>query len=151
MDTHKKRVNVVTIKMVKERSETYDVRKVKEPKDIYTLIKRFLDDADREKLYVICFDTKNQPTNISLISIGSLNSSIVHPREVFKVAILSNAASIALAHNHPSGDISPSREDILITERIKRAGEMIGINLLDHIIIGDEKFLSLKDKCLGGL
>lgn len=151
MDTHKKRVNVVTIKMVKERSETYDVRKVKDPKDIYTLIKRFLDDADREKLYVICFDTKNQPTNISLISIGSLNSSIVHPREVFKVAILSNAASIALAHNHPSGDISPSREDILITERIKRAGEMIGINLLDHIIIGDEKFSSLKDKCLGGL
>lgn len=151
MNTHKKRVNVVTVKMVKESSEMYDVRCVGSPNDIYTLIKGFLNDADREKLYVICMDTKNQPTNISLISIGSLNSSIVHPREVFKVAVLSNSATIILCHNHPSGDTTPSKEDILITERIRHAGEILGIKLMDHIIVGDEKFISLKEKCLGGL
>lgn len=76
-----------------------------------------------------------------------MNSSIVHPREVFKLAILGNSASIILFHNHPSGDTTPSKEDINITERIKEAGKIIGIELIDHIILGDEnKYTSLKEK-----
>lgn len=97
-------------------------------------------------LIVCCLNTKNEPTSISTVSVGSLNSSIVHPREVFKTAVMSNAASIIIAHNHPSGDITPSKEDKDITLRLKEAGDIIGIKLLDHIIIGDRNYLSLKEK-----
>ena len=80
-------------------------------------------------------NTKNEPTNITVVSVGSLNKAIVHPREVFKTAILSNAASIMAFHNHPSGDPNPSKEDINITLRLKECGKIMGIELLDHIII----------------
>lgn len=142
-----KRVDIVSIKMVKEKSIKYEKRKITSPSDAEILCRNFLDDSDREKLIAISLDTKNQPTNINVVSIGSLNSSIVHPREVFKLAILSNANSIIISHNHPSGDPTPSREDINITKRLKECGELIGINLIDHIIIGDEgSFTSLKEK-----
>ena len=142
-----KRVDIVSIKMVKEKSIKYEKRKITSPSDAEILCRNFLEDSDREKLIAISLDTKNQPTNINVVSIGSLNSSIVHPREVFKLAILSNANSIIISHNHPSGDPTPSREDINITKRLKECGELIGINLIDHIIIGDEgSFTSLKEK-----
>lgn len=142
-----KRVDIVSIKMVKEKSIKYENRKITSPSDAEVLCRSFLEDSDREQLIAISLDTKNQPTNINVVSIGSLNSSIVHPREVFKLAILSNANSIIIAHNHPSGDATPSREDINITKRLKECGELIGINLIDHIIIGDEgSFTSLKEK-----
>ena len=83
---------------------------------------------------------------IQEITRGSLSASIVHPREVYKAAILHNAASIILAHNHPSGSPSPSREDIAVTERILKAGKILDIPLLDHVIIGDPRFVSLKEK-----
>ncbi len=146
-NTHAKRINIVSIKMVREGSMLYDIRKISSPKDAATLGKHFLQYADREKVIACCLDTKNQPISMSVISMGSLNSSLVHPREVFKVAILSNAASIILYHNHPSGDVSPSSEDIKITNRIKEAGKIMGIELLDHIIIGtDNNYCSLKEK-----
>lgn len=142
-----KRVDIVSIKMVKEKSIKYENRKITSPSDAEVLCRSFLGDSDREQLIAISLDTKNQPTNINVVSIGSLNSSIVHPREVFKLAILINANSIIIAHNHPSGDATPSREDINITKRLKECGELIGINLIDHIIIGDEgSFTSLKEK-----
>lgn len=141
-----KRINIVSIKMVRESSILYDVRKIGSPSDAAELGRRFLDEADGEELIVCCLDTKNQPISMSVVSIGSLNSSIVHPREVFKVAILSNAASIILFHNHPSGIADPSKEDISITTRLKEAGKLIGIELIDHIIIGSEgKYCSLKE------
>lgn len=144
-----KRVDIVSIKMVKEKSISYENRKISSPDDAQYLCRRFLDELDREQLIVVSLDTKNQPTSINVASIGSLNSSIVHPREVFKVAILSNANSIIIAHNHPSGDPTPSKEDISITQRLKEAGKLIGIDLIDHIIIGEEKrFISLKEKGL---
>lgn len=144
-----KRVNIVSIKMVREGSILYDVRKISSPSDAAKIGRKFLEDSDREQLIVCCVDTKNQPLSISVVSIGSLNSSIVHPREVFKVAILSNAASILIFHNHPSGDTSPSTEDINITKRLKEAGNLIGIDLVDHIIIGSEgTYCSLKEKGL---
>ena len=83
-----------------------------------------------------------------MVSIGSLSSSIVHPREVFQTAVSESAASVALAHNHPSGDVSPSQDDIELTRRLVQAGEIMGIDVLDHLIISDDDFLSLKERGL---
>lgn len=142
-----KRVDIVSLKMIKESSILYGDRKISTPKDAIEIVKVILEDCDREKLVVCCLNTKNEPTSISTVSIGTLNSSIVHPREVFKTAIMSNSASIILFHNHPSGNTQPSKEDISITERIKEAGKIIGIEMIDHIIIGDnEKYTSLKEE-----
>jgi DNA repair proteins len=141
-----KRINVVSIKMVKESSILYDIRKIQAQKDAVELGKRFIEESDREQLLVCCLDTKNQPTTINVVSVGNLNNSLVHPREVFKPAILSNSASIILFHNHPSGDPTPSKEDTNITERLKECGNILGIKLIDHIIIGDNSYYSLKEK-----
>lgn len=140
-----KRVSIVSCKLVKEASLLYAQRKISQPEDADSLVRGFLEDADREKMILVCLDRKGQPTVIQIISIGTLHSSLVHPREVFKTAILANSASIILAHNHPSSDPTPSCEDIEVTKRIKEAGEIIGIELLDHLIIGtDGNFISLK-------
>ena len=103
-----KRINIVSIKMVKESSFLYQTRTISSPKDAYEMIKDQLQDLDREQFIIACLNTKNEPTNITVVSVGSLNKAIVHPREVFKTAILSNAASIMAFHNHPSGDTTPS-------------------------------------------
>ncbi|MBB5324568.1 DNA repair protein RadC [Anoxybacillus tepidamans] len=104
---------------------------------------RFL---SQEHFVAIYLNTKNQVIHRKTVFIGSLNASIVHPREVFKEAIKRSAASIICAHNHPSGDPTPSREDIEVTRRLAECGRIIGIELLDHLIIGDQKFISLKEK-----
>jgi len=96
----------------------------------------FLNQETKEYFFTMHLDGKNRIVCIDQVSVGSLNQSIVHPREVFKTALLSNAAAIILLHNHPSGDPAPSREDREITRRLKEVGEMIGIRVLDHIIIG---------------
>ena len=141
-----KRVDIVSLKVVKESSVLYETRKIRNPYDAYTLVKNLLEDNDREKFIVACLDTKNQPVNIQVVSIGSLNSAIVHPREVFKIAVLSNASSIICFHNHPSGNINPSGEDENITRRLKECGEILGIGLVDHIIVGDNnEYFSFKE------
>ncbi|WP_257346639.1 RadC family protein [Pseudalkalibacillus decolorationis] len=104
---------------------------------------RFL---SQEHFVCIYLNTKNQVLHKKTVFIGSLNASIVHPREVFKEAMRRSAASIICFHNHPSGDPNPSREDIDVTQRLTECGKIIGIDLLDHIIIGDQKFVSLKEK-----
>ena len=141
-----KRINIVSIKMVKESSFLYQTRTISSPKDAYEMIKDQLQDLDREQFIIACLNTKNEPTNISVVSVGTLNKAIVHPREVFKTAILSNAASIMAFHNHPSGETTPSQQDIQLTNRLVGAGELLGIKLLDHLIIGDGAFTSLKEK-----
>ena len=145
---HAKRVDIVSIKMVREGSTKYENRKIETPFDAYVLLKRFLEDSDREKLLVVCLDTKNQPINICTVSVGTLNSSLVHPREIFKTAILSNSNQIMLAHNHPSGISAPSNEDKAMTNRIKDAGVILGIELIDHIIIGSNEYFSFKENKL---
>ena len=90
---------------------------------------------DREYFVCLMLDGKNRISAIHTVSQGSLNQSIVHPRETFKAAILANAASIILAHNHPTGDLTPSREDLEVTRRLKEAGDLLGIKVLDHIIV----------------
>lgn len=104
-------------------------------------------DEDREVLLLMVLNTKNEVVACHRCHVGSLNASIVHPREVFKTAILNNAASIIVAHQHPSGDVSPSREDIAITQRLVECGQMLGIEVLDHAIVSkDGRFTSLKEK-----
>lgn len=118
---------------------------ISQPLDVYNFFKRIQSEI-KEHVIALFLNTKNIPLGYELISIGSLNASIIHPREVFKGAILANAHAIILIHNHPSGDSTPSNEDILITNRIKKASEILGIELLDHIIIGFDNYTSLKEK-----
>ncbi|MDP7979910.1 RadC family protein [Bacillus sp. WLY-B-L8] len=141
-----KRVNIISLKMVRENSFLYPERRVRSSEDAFNLVKKFLVDSDREYFLVACLDTKNQPTAINICHVGSLNASIVHPREVMKPAILSNSASIIVAHNHPSSDPTPSREDIEVTKRLVKAGEVVGIAVLDHLIVGIDRYVSLKEK-----
>ena len=99
----------------------------------------------KEHFMALHLDGKNRINCIEVVSVGSLNQTIVHPRELFKSALISSAAALILIHNHPSGDTTPSREDIVITKRLKEAGELLGIKILDHLIIGDGKFHSFAD------
>lgn len=142
----RKRVDIVSIKIVKESSLLYKGRTIRSPQDGFDLAKQYLGDVDREHFIIVCLDTKNQPTCINTAHIGSLNASIVSVREVFKTAIVSNSASILAFHNHPSGNPEPSREDKEVTKRLVEAGKIIGIDVLDHIILGDDSFVSLKEK-----
>lgn len=144
----RKRIGIVSIKMVREKNVLFDIRIIKSPKDAEKLGRMFLENADREEFMICCLDIKNKPTLINIVSIGSLTSSVIHPREVFKVAVLSNASSIIFFHNHPSGDESPSDEDICITERLKKCGDIMGIDVEDHIIIGDKNYFSFKKEGL---
>jgi len=102
---------------------------------------------DREVFFVMCLNTKNNVSAVHRCHVGSLNASLVHPREVFKSAILNNAASVILAHQHPSGDITPSMEDINVTKRLVEAGKLLGIEVLDHLVVNsDNSFTSLKER-----
>ncbi len=121
-------------------------RKICSPKDVYTLMYPKMREQKKEKFITLCLDTKNQILREEVISIGSLNASIVHPREVFKSALMESSASVIMIHNHPSGDPSPSREDIMVTEKLVEGGKLLGIDVLDHIIIGDGRYVSLKDE-----
>lgn len=142
-------IQIVSIKMVKEKNLEYGDAQISSPKDCANIFKKFIGDYDREALAVLSLDTKNKINSITVASLGSVNSSIVHPREIFKTAILSNASSIIISHNHPSGNCCPSKEDISITSRLKECGRILGIELLDHIIVGeDNNYISLKEKGL---
>jgi len=121
---------------------------LKSPEDVVKLIKMKLKGKKKEHFLVLCLDTRNHLINCKSVSVGSLDTSVVHPREVFKEAITASAASVIFAHNHPSGDPEPSEEDIELTKRLVKAGEIIGIDVLDHIIVCDKGYLSLKAKNL---
>jgi DNA repair protein RadC len=109
-------------------------------------VQEFLKDADREYFLTLMLSTKNNITGVNVASVGTLNSSLVHPREVFKAAILANAAAVVLVHNHPSGEATASSEDLEITRRLDEAGKILGIEVLDHVIVGDGCWVSLKEK-----
>lgn len=118
---------------------------VDSPCDAAQILCRYLEHEDREHFVTLMMDVKNRIIGIHTVSIGTLNCAVISAREVFKAAILANAASIILAHNHPSGDVSPSPEDIQVTENLKKAGKLLDIEVLDHVIVGEDgKFSSLK-------
>ena len=128
------------------RRGSHDKIKVTSPDILANLLMDEMRFLFKEHFKVALLDTKNQIIGIEEISVGTLNASIVHPRDVFKVAIKRNCNSIILVHNHPSGDVEPSNEDINITRRLVDAGNLLGVSILDHIIIGDDKYLSFKQK-----
>jgi len=122
--------------------------KINSPQDVIKSVRGKLKGKKKEHFIVLSLDTRNHPINIQTISIGSLDSSIVHPREVFKEAISASAASVIFVHNHPSGDPEPSEDDIKLTRRLVEAGEIVGIEVLDHIVICDRDYLSMKARNL---
>ena len=119
---------------------------ISKPEDIYDLVKDDMKYFEQEHFRVLMLNTKNILINIKDIFIGASDSSVIETRKVFKEALKYNAKNITICHNHPSGDPDPSKEDVNISLRIKEAGKIIGIDLLDHIIIGDNRFISLKYK-----
>ena len=121
---------------------------VKSPDDVAAVVRTQLKGKKKEHFLVLCLDTRNRLINCKPVSIGSLDTSIVHPREAFEEAISSSAASVIFVHNHPSGDPEPSKEDIVLTRRLVEVGEIMGINVLDHIIVCDKDYLSLKARNL---
>ncbi|HHW61454.1 MAG TPA: DNA repair protein RadC [Syntrophomonadaceae bacterium] len=121
---------------------------VRSPVDVTYLVMEEMRYFDREYFRVLYLDRKGTLLVMEDVSVGSLHSSIVHPREVFKTAVKRSAASIILVHNHPSGDPSPSKEDIQTSNRLIQAGSILGIEVLDHIIIGDGRYCSMKEKGL---
>ncbi|MGB8216293.1 MAG: DNA repair protein RadC [Candidatus Methanoperedens sp.] len=122
-----------------------DKPKINSPEDVYRRLYPYMRESKKESFIELSLDTKNQIIREDTISIGSLNANVVHPREVFKIAVTYSAAHIIVAHNHPSGDPTPSREDIEITKQLVGAGKMMGIDVLDHVIIGDGRHFSMKE------
>ncbi len=125
-------------------SETTGKTVLKTPEDIANLVQARLKDKKKEYFLAILLDTRNQLIKVAEISVGSLDSSVVHPREVYKEAISASAASVIFVHNHPSGDTEASEDDIKLTKRLVEAGEIVGIEVLDHVIIGGKDHASLK-------
>lgn len=146
-EIHTNYVPLIRLRAEKERLLPYGVdSRIDTPEKVVNMVSRLLKDSDREQLLVLSVDIKRKPVCIEYIAVGALNVLWVEPREVFKHAVLSNASAIIMIHNHPSGDITPSLEDFKITKKIMKAGDLIGIHLLDHIIIGDnEEFFNFKD------
>ncbi|WAM22651.1 MAG: DNA repair protein RadC (plasmid) [Candidatus Methanoperedens sp.] len=119
--------------------------KINSPEDVYRRLYPTMRESKKEHFVELCLDTKNQVIREDTVSIGSLNANIVHPREVFRTALIESAAHIIVSHNHPSGDPTPSSEDIEITKKLVETGKIMGIDVLDHVIIGDGRHFSMKE------
>ena len=136
---------IVSLRLVKERTAQYGKKSLDDAKDVYEFVRDLISDRDREVYLTLCLDSKNRLVCINETFVGMVNSVNTCPREIFKVAILSNAVSIITVHNHPSGNPKPSRVDIVSTQKVKQAGDLLGIRLLDHVIIGDGAYYSFAD------
>ena len=143
-ETH--RIETLRISLVKERSALSCT--LSTPLQAAQAAQRLVGtDLDRETFGILLLDARHQVTALHVVSVGSLNGSIVHPREVFKAAILGNVAALILFHNHPSGELTPSAEDRAITKRLMEAGKLLGISVLDHLILGDQgDYASFQEK-----
>ena len=138
----------VQVSMVKEIYVSNTAYRCSEDVANSEIAEKELRNSDREKFICVHFSINNKIISYEVVSMGSLTSSIVHPREVFKAAILANAASVLFMHNHPSGNTEPSIDDIEITKRLCKAGSILGINVLDHLIITTNDYLSFRQKGL---
>lgn len=149
------RVKALQIKAVMELSKRVSASlinnnrvTIKSPVEVSTLLMEEMRHLKKEVFKIILLNTKNHIIKYMDVSVGSLNSSIVHPREVFSEAVKAGCSGILLVHNHPSGDPEPSREDIETTQRLVNAGNILGIKVLDHVVIGDGKYISFKEQGL---
>ena len=141
-------VSFERVVLVREKVGRYELPKaIRSPEDAYKAITTLtnVQEEAQEVFGILILNTKNKVVAVHEVSRGTLNNSMVHPREIFKPAVLHNAAGIICFHNHPSGDTEPSKEDIEITERLVGAGAIMGIVVMDHIIVGDDEYTSLRD------
>lgn len=132
----------IAIELYRPTTPTY----IKSPQDVYDLLAAELRHLQQEHFICIYLNVKNSVIGQETLAIGSLNATIVHPREIFKLAMRRSSASIICVHNHPSGDPTPSPQDIELTKRLIIAGEIIGIDVLDHVVIGGRKYISMKEQ-----
>lgn len=139
-------VQRVSTHLVRE-SVTCESDSVSTPEDAARIVRDLFDfdHLDREQFVALAMNTKNRIVGAWVVSVGSLNASIVHPRELFKPAVMLSAASMVIAHNHPSGDPTPSGADIQLTRRLVKGGDVLGIEVLDHVVVGNESIASLRD------
>lgn len=131
------RIPIYQVKLVRDESQASERKKVECAATAARILQQYLDGADREHFVALLLDTQNQIIGIHTVTVGTLEASLIHPREIFKPAILANAASVILAHNHPSGDPTPSAEDRTVTRHVVAAGTTLGIEVLDHVIVGE--------------
>lgn len=137
----------VAVRLVEQPSFLSD-EKVDSPQAAVRVLGKELKDYDREVLCVVNLNTKSRPINASIVSMGILDGALAHPREIMKTAILSNAAQILLLHNHISGEVTPSRQDIALTDRMQKVCDMMGIPLADHVIVGENQYFSFREKSI---
>ncbi|MFB6272219.1 MAG: RadC family protein [Salinibacter sp.] len=141
------RLPLYSTRLVRETEFTYPDRfQVTEPSEVATILRDYFRDKDREEFLTVLLDTANTVIGLSQISVGGLSSSVVEPRQIFKTAILANAAAVILAHQHPSGNPEPSHEDINITRQLVEAGEIMDVPVHDHLIITEVDYVSLADR-----
>lgn len=133
-----------SIKLVRETTTQYNNTNIKNITDIIKLVDNIEDikNNDVENVYIICLSNKNVPVNYSLIAKGTINASMIDPKTIFKTILLSNASAFIMVHNHPSGDPTPSKEDYKITNILKQASNLLDIKFLDHIVIGNDNYIS---------
>ena len=137
-------VQQYTIKLERVGRVAEEQTALTQPSDAERHLRPLFADADREMFAVLALDARNRPIGSNVVSVGCLNASIVHPREVFKFAILANAAAIILAHNHPSGDLAPSADDETLTRKLVESGKILGIEVLDHLIVTEDDVMSFQ-------
>lgn len=133
----KKGIDLVTVRLINENRLFKDII-IDSPDKAVKFLGEMLGDYDREAIYMINMNTRAKPINVHMVSLGTINQSLCSPREIFKVALLSNASMMILMHNHPSGNIRPSDDDVLLTKHLIQAGELLEIPVADHIIVGRE-------------
>ncbi len=143
-----KTIQRVRLKQVCDGRIKFAVERISRPKDVYDAVLPYYKGADREILSTLCLNSQNQPTCFNIASMGSLNTTRTRPVDILKVAILSNALGLVMIHNHPSGNLEPSPEDLEFTRSIEKAGKLLGIELYDHLIVTDDRFMSFRERGL---
>lgn len=144
------RIGRLRVHLVRDSSVPAEAKTVRGAQDAAAIARAMLEGADREHFVVLLLNTRNGVIGVNEVSVGGLASAPVHPREVFKPAIIAGAAAVILAHNHPSGDPTPSRDDEAITEQVRAAGRVLGIEVLDHIVLGEPGWTSMRVDRKGG-
>ena len=140
------RLPLLRLNVVREGSVPAETRTIANPRDAAAIAQLLIGDADREHVLALLLDTRHRVVGVHTVAVGDLNTCPLHPREVFKCALLCNAAAVILCHNHPSGDLQPSRADVAITRRLAEAGGLVGIAVLDHIIVAGGGYTSLRER-----
>ena len=141
------RLPLYSTRLIRETEFTYPDRfQVSNPDEVAAILREYYQDKDREEFLTVMLDTAHTVIGLSQVSVGGLSASIVEPRQIFKTAILANAAALILAHNHPSGNPEPSREDIKITRQLDEAGKIMGVPVHDHLIITEAQYTSLAER-----